>query len=63
MLAYFRQEMALDIFEKGIVGIWDFLLEVAIVSVPILSLKLLHSPKAAWFDFGQRLQRPSWPTL
>ena len=55
--------MALDILEEGIVGIWDFLLKVAIVSVPILSLKLPHPTKAAWLDLGQRLQRPSRPTL
>ena len=55
--------MALDILEEGIVGIWDFLLKVAIVSVPILSLKLPHPTKTAWLDLGQRLQRPSRPTL
>ena len=55
--------MALDILEEGIVGIWDFLLKVAIVTMPILSLQLPHPTKAAWLDLGQRLQRPSRPTL
>ena len=60
---YFWQKMALDILEEGVVGIWDFLLKVPIVSVPVLALKLLHPPKAAWLDLGQRLQRPARPTL
>ena len=55
--------MALDIFKEGIVGIWDFLLKIAIVSVAILSFKLLHPPKAAWFDLCQRLQSPARPSL
>ena len=55
--------MALDILEEGVVGIWDFLLKVAIVSVPVLSLKLLHPTETAWLDLGQRLQRPSRTTL
>ena len=62
-LAYFRQEMVLDIFEKGIVGVGDLLLEVAVVSVPVFFLQLLHPSKTARLDLCQRFQSPSWPSL
>ena len=55
--------MVLDIFEEGVVGVGDLLLEVAVVSVPVFFLQLLHLSKTARLDLCQRLQSPSWPSL
>ena len=46
--------MVLDIFEEGVVGVWDLLLEVAVVSVPVFFLQLLHLSKTARLDLCQR---------
>ena len=55
--------MVLDIFEEGVVGVGDLLLEVAVVSVPVFFLQLLHLSKTARLDLCQRFQSPSWPSL
>ena len=55
--------MVFNIFEEGVVGVGDLLLEVAVVSVPVFFLQLLHLSKTARLDLCQRFQSPSWPSL